>query len=115
MPHFGTQIPGSFLPPCRDDTLHAIAKALLRIRSHGVNQSELAKLLDCSTDALSDATNEKTLLGFDKLARLAHYFPDEWRLVECLWTAGASRKPTAADRFERIERELDALRREVAA
>lgn len=106
------QVSGIFPPPTRSDALRAIAKALLRIRSNGWSAEALADALECSSDTIQRASNEKTLIGFDSLALLAYKFPEEWALIEPLWTCRVAEAPSVQDRIERIERELDAIRKE---
>jgi lambda repressor-like predicted transcriptional regulator len=103
-----------FPPATRDDALKAIARALLRIRSKGWSCAALGKELDCSADTIENASNERSLLSFENLLPLATKFPDEWKMVEALWTLRPPEQPSLPDRLERIERELDAIRREAA-
>ena len=105
---------GILAAPDRETSLRAISLALLKVRaSHGLTYKELGKMLECSADTVEGATNEKSMLSFDAIARLGYFFPDEFGIVCELW-ACTDRKPTVADRLERIERELDAIRREAA-
>lgn len=87
---------------------------MLRIRSTGWTCEQLGKLLECSADTVENASNERSLLSFDSIARLGYHFPEEFGLIEALWTCRATPEPTPTERLERIERELKALREEVA-
>lgn len=106
---------GIFAAPGRDDCLKAISRSLLRIRSEqGLTCAQIGKALGVSADTIENATNEKSLLGFEALALLGFYFPDEFRVVEELWTMSAAPEPSPADRIDRMERELEALWKLVA-
>jgi hypothetical protein len=105
-------VPGLFPAPCRDITLNAISRAILRIRSNGVKAKDLAKKLDVSTDILTSAAAEESMLNFTAIARMAFFYPDEWAsLVEPLWTCIPPEPVTLADRLDRIDREVVAMRR----
>jgi len=104
---------GFLAAPSRDASLHAIAKAILAVRSLGVTYKEIAKAIDVSPDTIEAAAAEKSLLSFDAVARLVYLFPAEARAI-CELMAPPCEQPTVADRLERIERELDAIRREAA-
>ena len=107
---------GIFPPPDRDACLHAISRALLRIRSErGLHCAEIAKLADCSADTIENATNEKSLLSFDAVARLGFYFPEEFGVVEALWQCRASQDVTVSEKFDAIHVALERLRKECAA
>ena len=103
-----------FSAPGRDDCLKAVARALLRIRSNGWSCEAIGKALDCSADTVENASNEKSLLCFASLARLGFHFPEEFQLIETLWTCRVVEQPTVADRLDRIDRELDAIRKAAA-
>jgi transcriptional regulator with XRE-family HTH domain len=109
------QVSGLFPPPNRETSLHAISRALLRLRANGWSMAELAKLLDCSADTIENASNERTLLNFESVARLGYHFPDEFNLIETLWTCRAVSPPTQSERLATIRKHLDALEREVVA
>ena len=107
---------GIFGAPTREDSLRAISRCLLRVRAdHGLTACQFGKLLDCSDETVNNAINEKSLLSADSVARLGYFFPDEFALVEELWPSSAAPAPSVEDRFDRLERELNALRRDVAA
>lgn len=59
-------------------------------------------------------SNEESLLSFDSVALLCEAFPDECAQITVLFCGGNAPAPTVSDRLERIERELDAIRREAA-
>ena len=106
---------GLFNAPGRQDCLAAVARALLRIRSNGWSREALGKVLECSPDTIDNATNEKGMLCFVSIARMAFHFPDEFALIQAAWTCCDTARPTPAERLDRIEREFDALRKEIAA
>ena len=99
--------------PDREITLHAVSLAVLKIRTSGHTYKEIAKAIDVSPDTIEAAAAEKSLLSFDAVARLVYLFPAEARAI-CELMAPPCEQPTVADRLERIERELDAIRREAA-
>jgi hypothetical protein len=103
-----------FAAPSPTDCENAISRALLRIRASGVTCAQLGKVLGCCPGTIENASNEKSLLGFDHIALLAFHFPDEWALIETLWTCRAVDVPSVADRLDRIESQVAAIRREVA-
>lgn len=101
---------GFLAAPDRETSLRAVSMALLKVRSiDGMTCEKLGKLLECSADTVRNASNEETLLSFDHVARLCYLFPDESAPIRQLWEPVES--PTPAERIDRIERELDALRR----
>lgn len=105
---------GFLAAPDREDSLRAVSLALLRVLSNPENtRKKVAKALECSTDTIAGAIAEESLLSFDSIARLGYFFPDEFALVAELW-GRATDEPTVEDRVARIERELDAIRREAA-
>ena len=108
------EIPASLLAPDKEDCLRVISKAVLQIRNErNFSREKLGKAIGCGKDAIGTATNEESLLSFDSIALLCHYFPDEaapiLRLLGC-----AHEDPTPTDRIKRIERELEALKRSAA-
>jgi len=104
----------ALLAPDRANCLTSISRALLRIRASGVTCAQLGKVLGCCPDTIEGASNEKSLLSFDSVALLAFHFPDEWAAVEALWTCRADPAPSIVDRLERIEREINAIRKVAA-
>ncbi len=104
----------TFFPPSEEDCLKSISLAIIRLRSNGWSRGDLARELGCSKDTIDNATNEKTMLSFNSIALLAFKFPDEFRLVETLWSARACAPLTVADRLERIAADTAAIQREVA-
>ena len=108
------KISGLFPPPDRTDCAKAVARALLRIRSEGWSLEKLGKLLDCSGDTIANASNEKGLLSLDSVALLGYYFPEEFSLIESLWTCAPTKPLTVAERLDVIEMHQAAIRREVA-
>lgn len=109
------QIPRNLFRPDREVCLNAISRALLKIRAdYGLSAKELGKIADCSPDAIYAGTNGENLLSLDSVALLCEAFPDECAQIVVLFCGGNAPAPTVSDRLERIERELDAIRREAA-
>ena len=105
---------GFLAVPDREDSLRAISLALLKVRAiDTMTCPKLGKLLGCCADTIAKASNEESLLSFDNVARLCFLFPEESRPIRELWER-AEDAPSIPDRLERIERELDAIRREAA-
>jgi hypothetical protein len=106
---------GFLAAPDRDISLRAISLALLKVRSiPEMTCEKLGEALGCSADTIRNASNEESMLSFDGVARLIYFFPDEAAPVRQLWERGAE-APTANERIERIERDLEAIRKELAA
>ena len=109
------EIPRNLFRPDRETCLSAISRALLKIRSdYGITAKELARVAECSPDAIYAATNEGNLLSLDSVVLLCDAFPDECAPIRALFDGGLTPAPSVDERIERIERELNALRREVA-
>ena len=105
---------GFLAAPGRECSLRAVSLALLKVRSiDGMTCEKIGKTLECSADTVRNASNEEGMLSFDCVARLCYFFPEETRPITQLWNR-AVETPTVADRLERIERELDAIRKEAA-
>jgi len=110
MPHNVPNVLGFLAAPAKGDCQRAISLALLKVRSHkDMTCDKLAKLLECSAETIRNASNEETLLSFDAVARLCYLFPLETTPIHELWD-GPAEQPSPAERIERIERELGALR-----
>lgn len=101
-------------PPSLEDCENAISRALLRVRSNGVSRDVLANKLNCSPSTIDNASNCRSQLQFDSVARLIYHFPEVLPLIEGLWSLRAIAKPTLDDRIDRIERELAAIREQAA-
>ena len=97
-------------PPSLGDCEDAISRALLRLRSNGIQRDVLARKLNCSPSTIDNASNCRTQLHFDTVALLVYYYPEVLPLIEGLWSLRAIAKPTVDDRIDRIERELNAIR-----
>lgn len=109
------EIPQSLFRPDRETCLSAISHALLKLRAdYGMTAKQIARIADCSPDAIYSATNEENLLSLDSVALLCAAFPDECAPVRALFTGGMAPVPTTAERIERIERELAAIRKDAA-
>lgn len=111
----GAQVCGLFNAPSREDALFAISRAVLRIKADtGETYTAIGKVLDCSADTLERAANEQSLLNADTLLRIQFHFPEAYQFVEQIATGSIAPRKTAADRFDLIERQIDALRKELA-
>jgi len=97
--------------PSRDASLFAVAKVVLAVRGLGLTYKEIAKAIDVSPDTIEGAAAEKSLLSFDAVARLCYLFPGEAAPLFDLMRP-TREQPTTAERIERIERELSAIRKE---
>lgn len=105
---------GLFPPPNRETALHAISRVLLRIRSNGWTCEALGRQIGVSADTIENASNEKSMLHFESVALLGFHFPEEFALIEALWNCRPVEQPTVSDRLQRIEREIDAIRKDAA-
>lgn len=106
---------GFLSAPTREVSLRAISLTLLKVRAiEGMTCEKLGKLLECSADTIRNASNEEAMLCFVAIARLLDLFPDESAPIRQLWERGAQ-APTADERIARIERDLEAIRKELAA
>lgn len=102
--------------PSREDSLAAISKCLLRIRSeHGLTNIQIGKVLECHADCVANAIAEKNLLSLDTVARLGYFFPEEFKVIEQLWTYSAAPLRTVPERIDSLHRELDRIKRELVA
>lgn len=99
--------------PDREITLHAVSLAVLKIRTSGHTYKEIAKAIDVCPETVAGAANEANLLAFDAIARLCYFWPEETATIREL-CGFAPQSLTIADRLARIERELDAIRKEAA-
>lgn len=109
------EIPGNLFRPDRETCLNAVSRALLSIRADfGLTAKELARICDCGPDAIYAATNGEHLMSLDSVALLCDKFPDECAPIIAVFTGGIAPAPTPTERLERIERELTAIRRELA-
>jgi len=110
----GGNILGLFADVRREDCLKAVSLALLRVRGAGETCEEIGRKLGCHADTVENASNEKSMLAFDSIARLCANYPDIAPLIEAVWRGGAAPAPTLAERLDRIEREAATIRRELA-
>lgn len=106
---------GIFAEPDTDLCRNVIARALLRIHANhdDMTWKKLAKRLDVHPNTLAAAVKGESLLSFDAIARIGYHYPDEFELIETLWLASVRMPVTTDDRLDAMQRELDALRREV--
>ncbi len=110
----GRNVLGFLAAPDRELSLRAVSLALLKIRSlDDMTCEKLGNAVGCCADTIRGASNEENLLSLDCALRLMFLFPDESKPLRDL-IDGPSEPPTFAERLERIERELDAIRKEAA-
>jgi len=107
---FDQNVLGFLSAPDREDSLKAVSLAILRIRSRGMTFKEIAKALDCSVDCLANAVAEKNLLSFDAVARLGHFWPEDFAVIAQLWGRGTE-APSLHERVARVQHELNAIQR----
>lgn len=100
--------------PDRDSSLFAVSKAILKIRETGKTFKEIGKALDIDESTVRAAKNEEHMLGFEQIAQLCYYWPEETRPIKQLWDRNQI-DLTVEDRMRLIEQQLDAIRREAAA
>jgi hypothetical protein len=107
----GGSVPHYLFAPDRESSLRAVARALLKVRAlDSMTIPKVAEALGCSVDTIKDASNEQTLLTFDKVARLVFLFPVEAAPVVALMNH-APMALTAEEHSAAIERHTDALLR----
>jgi hypothetical protein len=86
-----------------------VSRALLKVRAlDGMTIPKAANALACSPDTIKDATNELTLLTFDKIARLIYLFPEQCEAIFELWNRGLDAL-TAEEHKAAIEHHTAAL------
>ncbi len=107
----GGKVFGLFTDPGRNDCLRAVSLALLKVRATGETCVEIAAALGCHSDTVENASNERSMLAFDSIARLAAKYPDVAPLIEGLWHGATTGELTRAERIERIRNDLAALER----
>ena len=103
-----------FTAPDRISALSAIGRTIGCIqRTHALSYVEIAKVLECSPDTVERAARHDTLLNFDTVARLAHFFPECADTIRQMFDpAITAAPPTIEERLERIEREAALIRKE---
>lgn len=113
----GGSVLGFLFAPDRETSLRAISLALLKVRAiDGMTCAKNAQALECSVDTVHAASNEKTMLSFETVARLVFLFPDQCAPINDLWNREPSAL-TADDHKAAIEHhtaELLRMAREVA-
>ena len=106
-----------FGPPRQKSYKLAVADALRAVkRQHDLSLVELAERLGCSDQTIRNAMDEDgaDCLSAVTMLRLGYEFGEEaLEPVFSLARKAALEPATVADHLERIERELDAIRREV--
>jgi hypothetical protein len=106
---------GLLFAPDRESSLRAVSLSLLKVRGlDGMTCEKLGKALECSADTIRNASNEDAMLCFTSIARLLFLFPDESAPIRQLFD-GEGAVPTADERIARIERDLEAIRKELSA
>lgn len=106
----GGSVLGLFAGVRREDCLRALSLCLLRIRSNGYSYKQIAARLDCSADTVENACNEKSLLGFDCIVRIATEFPDQWEMVEALWKFAPPPRRSIADKLRALLNDIESGR-----
>lgn len=117
------QVCGLLLLPERKDALAAVGRFVLLIRRrYALSAAEIAKTLKKEdgtapiADTIERAENGKHMLGFDLIAQLAYLYPDAADPIRNLLAAAPTGEPTTLEeRLERAEREILAVRRELAS
>lgn len=114
----GRNVLGFLFAPDRETSLRAVSLALLKVRSiDGMTCCKLGEAIGCCSDTILAASNEQTMLSFDTIARLMHFFPDQCAPIHALWGREQA-ELTAEDHRAAIEHHAAALARlagEVAA
>lgn len=107
---------GIFPPPDQEDCVKAISTALVKVRANrGMTCEQIGKIVGACGETIRQAMAESgSVLSFVTIARLGYFFAEEFTEIEALWLRSTAPTPTVSDRLERIERELDAIRREAA-
>jgi hypothetical protein len=107
----GPNVLGFMFAPDRTTSLRAVSLALLKVRAiEGMTCDKLGHALGCCADTVHAASDEKTLMSFDTIARLMHFFPDQCAPIHALW--GRDRAElTADDHKAAIEHHAAALAR----
>ena len=113
----GGSVLGFLFAPDRETSLRAISLALLKVRElESMTCAKIAQALECSVDTVHAASNEKTMLSFETVARLVFLFPDQCGPIHDIWNREPSAL-TADDHRAAIEHhtaELVRLTREAA-
>jgi hypothetical protein len=115
----GQTVLGIFAAPDAEKSIKAVSNCLLRIHSNheGLTWGQIATALGYKTTTpVVECRDEKSMLGFEAIARIAYIFPDEFAkyIAEPLWGCRVIEQPTIDDRLDAIEREVAAIRKEAA-
>lgn len=105
---------GFVAPPGRDLARFATSKAILAIHASGGQFKDIAAKVGVTADAVGMWVAESSTAKFDAVARICYFWPEQSEPIRNVLMPAPS-TPTTADRIDRIERELNAIRREVAA
>jgi hypothetical protein len=82
----GGNVLGNLFVPTKETSLRAVSLSMLAVRAMPeVTPSILREKLDCCDETIYNASNEVNLIRFDKIARLAHFFPDQCAPIHSLW------------------------------
>lgn len=104
-----------FEEPDGNISLTAIADAIRKTKyQERLTCAELAFHLRCDPSTVKNAENGSNLLRFDIVARLLRKYPQHCAGIFQLWDPTPRDEPTSVERIDRIERELSALRKDVA-
>ena len=118
MTHSSPSVPCLFGPPRQKSYRLAVADALRAVkRDNGLSCIGLADRLGCSDQTIRNALDDDgtDCLNAVTMLRLGYEFGEKvLEPVIALARKCAVTPPTVDDRIERIERELDAIRREAA-
>jgi DNA-binding XRE family transcriptional regulator len=95
----------------------AVAQVVREVKArHGLNDERLAELVGCDKDTIRNAENEETNLNPLTLLNLAYAFgEDVIDPVRQLYLCAPVEQPSADARLNRIEREINALRKDFLA
>lgn len=117
------QICGLLLLPDRTDALRAVSMTIGKIRRrYGHKPAEIAARLKKGDgtaptgDTIERAEREETLPSFDLIAQIAYLYSDCAEPIRALLAPAATAEPTTVEqRLVRMEAEILAVRRELAA
>jgi DNA-binding XRE family transcriptional regulator len=95
----------------------AVAQVIRDVKAKNkLSNERLADLIGCSETTVFNAENEACDLAAVTLLNIAYAFGEEAiQLVRDLYLCAPAEQPTAETRLNRIEREINALRKEIDA
>lgn len=105
-----------FDPPRKMSYRAAVAKAIRDLKAtHNLSNVKLADKLDCCEQTLENAEGEANDLNAVTLLRIAYVFgEDAIAPVRDLYLRRHVQPETLAERFDKIERQIASLRKELA-